>query len=376
MKKFLISILSCFLIITLCACENNNKDDVEDTTDDSIVDSEPDNGGDDEEANEEITVALNASTKNVRFLGERENRDSGYVSCNYPGSGFESKFNCAGGTVSVRVMADGECTFLVYLDGTLQKSATVLGNRLISLDDVSEGEHVLRFIRATDFGTDVKLYAIVLTGEVLEADGASQERLFVEFIGDAAELSDDITKTYPYLIASQMNVDYSVTAYSGSSLCTDKDKKIIDLYGVEKNGNFKRNADIAVVNIGALDAVTADSESADEIKSAYKSFVKKIRIVNGGNCRIVFVCNSANSEFQSIVSDIYDTMGGEGIGCYLVMLNASAAIMPTEAEHAAYASALMDAMNKAKDYRAPVISNEESGTGDSFGFTSDKWEEL
>lgn len=392
MKRVFLVVLACFLIVGICSCGNNGEEVDTSAIEGSAADTTENMDDDGDESDtieaEGATFALNSSTTEVRFFGEREVKDNGYFSCNYPGSGFESKLKCDGGTVSVRIMAEGECSFLVFLDGKLQKNTdgndffTTIGNRLIGIENVAAGEHVLKIIRATDFGIDAKIYALIFAGELLAADNANQERTFVEFIGDgvcstvgAVGFTDNVSVTYPYLIAQQMDVDYSITAYNGYGLASTE-TKLGDLYGAEDSGSFTRKADIAVINVGALDVLSTgvNAVTSDKFANAYKELVKKVRLINGNNCKIVLVCTNGNDDFRNAVSNLYDGLGGEDSGYYLAMLPTSTSVPPSKSDHEAYASALMKILNEVQDYQVKPITSEQSGAGDSVAFDSDKWE--
>ncbi|MBO5203901.1 MAG: hypothetical protein J6B72_04745 [Clostridia bacterium] len=383
MKKLLIAVLTCFLIFGLCACANNEGNDGDETSATTANTTENTSGGEVEPELETKTYTLNSSTFGTRWFGEREYTDRFYATCNYPGSGFESKIKCSGGKLSVKFMADGECAFLIYLDGELQKSSGgksffFVTNNLIELDNVPAGEHTLRFIRATEFGAYVEFCTITLAGELLPADGADAERNFIEFIGDGVDSKVDVMdksgrvgESYPYLVANQLNVDYSITSYRRCGLVATEETAEY-LYGEAFTGNFARKADIAVINVGAFD-VQAGNVSVNAFKSAYRELIAKVKQVNGDDCKIAVVWTSGNTDYEKAIVSLCQEFGGENAGYFVKVLTASADVPPSADEHSAYATALVEFINEVKSFVPKSIATEQNGTGGSISFDSDEW---
>lgn len=397
MKKILPILLSCLLLVSFTACGAKHGGADSDTVETTVSDqrdngadtTRPDNTGNDGSGDttpEGNMFALNAAVSGVRLLGEREKRNSNYLSCEYPGSGFESKIRCDGGTVSLRVMTADNCSFMIWLDGVPQMNSdgkncfTVLGDSLITIAQVSAGEHTLRVIRTTDFGVDARLYALIFSGEMLSVDSYGKERKFIEFIGDgvnstvgATPDSSDVSKTYPYLVASQMDVDYAITAYNGYGLvCTEP------TIGEKISGDFSRKADIAVINAGSLDVLASGEKtvSAAEFKNAYRELVRKVRLLNGETCKIVLVCTNGNDDFRNAVRTLYADLGCEDNGYYLMMLPTSATLPPSENDHKQYAEALAAYLAEIQDDKVSSLSYEQNGTGNAIAMSSDKWRDI
>ena len=374
----------------LCACGNNGDDEISDTIGDETQDtSSSDDDGDtvDTSLSGKDTYYLNSPALDIRFFGERELKDGIYYSCNYPGSGFESKLSCTNGLISVELITDRECSFLVYLDGLLQKNAeggelfTVKGEDAIQITKVSEGEHTLRVIRASGIGAKVRLYALNFTGELLSVDGAKDERTFIEFIGDGinstvggASFSENVGLTYPYLIANQMNADYSITAYEGYGFVSTN-TSLAELYGDESYGNYSRRADIVVINVGATDFLEIGDAAIGVAKfqSEYEKLVRTVRELNGARCKILLVCTSGNNSFNEAVEAVCEKMGGESGGYFVRTLDSSSNIPHTEAEHQTYAAAVAEAINEIKNTNVMGLNSKDKGTGNSVSFDSDEW---
>ena len=288
----------------------------------------------------------------------------------------------------MKALTDKECSFLVYLDGELQKNAdggekfTVNGDGLISLSGISAGEHTLKLVRASGFGAKARLYGLVLSGEMLEAGGSDEERSFIEFIGDGINSkvsgttdSERVDLTYSYLLAEKLNADYSITSYNSNGLvCTSK--TINDLYGID--GGFTRKADIAVINVGELDILATGDKAVDAsaFRGAYEELAMKVRAVNGGECKILMICTSGNAEFAEAIEAACDSLGGGNKGYFFKDISGSAGIPHTEDEHKAYVEAIEAAIEEIKDYKIQTVKPEQSGTGDSIAMDSSKWGEF
>ena len=389
-KSFLIKALSVLLIIGLYACGNNVNDEISDTDRDETQDtSQSDNDGDtvDTSQSGKDTYYLNSPALDIRFFGERELKDGIYYTCNYPGSGFESKLDCTNGLIAVELITDKECSFLVYLDGELQKNAeggelfTVKGEDAIRITNVSEGEHTLRVIRASGIGARVRLYALNFTGELLSVDGANDERMFIEFIGDGinstvggASLSENVGLTYPYLVAEQLNADYSITAYEGYGFISTN-TSLAELYGDESYGNFSRRADVVVINVGATDFLEIGDAAIGVAKfqSEYEKLARTVRAINGARCKILLVCTSGNESFSEAVEAVCEKLGGETGGYFVRTIDNSSNIPHTEAEHQTYAAAVAEAINEIKNTNVMGLTVKEKGNGNSVHFESDEW---
>lgn len=395
-KKTLPFILVCILIIGLCACGNDENGGIsDDSAGDSVADTSDntDNSGSDNTDNsgevldgeqpEAQTFFLNSPALDIRLLGERENRDGVTVSCNYPGSGFEGKLKSNGGAVTVKLKADGECSFLVYVDGELRKNSEgkdffTAAEGLLEIGELAEGEHTLRVIRASGYGVEAELYAITFSGEMGES-GNVGDRTFIEFIGDGinskvggASFTENVGNTYSYLIADQMNADYSITSYNSNGLVSTR-VTVADLYGTE--GDYTRAADIAVINVGELDVLAAENETIDmsQFRSKYEALAKKVKELNGAECKVLMICTSGGDSFKDAVSAVCDSLGGANSGYFFKALSASEGVLHTEAEHEAYAEEIMEAIEEFKDFTIQPIRAEQSGTGSSVSLDSAKW---
>ena len=405
-KMALSFVLVCLMITALCACKNNG-DQVasQDTASDSVADTSAltDNGGKDEgssdkgdaaadnaDPEQEIPEAevffLNSPATKVRFFGEREYKDGIFVSCNYPGSGFEGRIKSNGGDVSVKLDADKKCSFLVYVDGKplLNADGTAIytsADGMISIGGIAEGEHTLRVIRASGYGVNVRLYALSFSGKMLENSAADEYRGFIEFIGDGinntlgnTSFSENVAVTYPYLVAQQLNVDYSITTYNDNGLVSTR-VPITELYGSEESGDYSRRASIAVINVGEKDVIAAESGTIDmsDFMSKYASLAQKVKEINGSDCRVLMICTGGGDAFKDAVSAACDSLGGANSGYFFKMLSASPGVLHTETEHAAYASEIISAIEEVKNFTIQALNHGSSGMGNTISYDSAKW---
>ena len=390
-KKALPFILACFLTIGLCACGDDGNVDVFDgTTGDNATDSggsdNVHNGGSDNTDGEQSyaeTFFLNSPALDIRVLGEREYRDGISISCNYPGSGFEGKLKSNGGAVTVKLKADGECSFLVYVDGELRKTADgkdyfTATDGALDIGELAEGERTLRVIRASGYGVEVELYAIALSGSVSAYESADEDRTFIEFIGDSINstvggeaFTENVGLTYSYLIAEKMGADYSITSYGDNGLIGKRNTADV-LYGSEEGGDFTRKADIAVINVGALDSESEDVDMG-ELVSRYEALAKKVKELNGASCKLLIICTSGDDGLKDAVSVVCSSLGGANNGYFFKALTASDSVPHTEAEHASYVSEIMAAIEEVDSFEIQPIKVEQSGTGSSVSIDSARW---
>lgn len=384
MKKVLTALLACLLAVGLCACNNDEPTTPETTAatqsgeENNILPIKP-------PAKVEETVKLKNGAENVRVFGVREELSDTVLNCNYPGSGFEVKLNCEGSVINVRTSTSDACDFRVWVDGEAWKNAdggdyfTVNGVKNIEIPNVSKGEHTVRVIRASEKGVTAMFYNVTFEGE--QSELSATEAMTVEFVGDGitagAKLNGencDATLGYAYKTAAALGVNYGITASVGQGVLTGT-SPIGTSYA--KEGNYANKADIIVVNVGAEDfAVTGDGAiTAEAFAEAYTALLKNIRTKNGSACKIVCVTTASSEALRTAVANVCQQLGGESAGYFVKALTVSAATLPTEAEHTAYATELSAYLNSIKDITIEVnsLKDAESGAGEKVDYGTANW---
>jgi lysophospholipase L1-like esterase len=185
--------------------------------------------------------------------------------------------------------------------------------------------------------------------------------LYIEFVGDSitcgwgtigayggAYTDQDATYAYSYLLAEELNADYSMTALSGQGLLCGYPGVTNGYLYADPVGDptvrydFARKADVVVINIGTNDYWASDV-SEDEFEAAYLAFLKTVKEKNGDTCKILCLYNTMNDTYYNAIFNAVDAIGGEAEGVYVYKLDrAHQNQHPNIAEHAAYAEVLKD----------------------------------
>lgn len=382
MKKILLILLSCLMVIGLFGCGNRDEEtDDASTQPVSEAPSPDDSEGEAESDAEEITVKINSVSENILIFGEREVHDENFLTCNYPGSGFEMKLNTVGGNIRVRIMTSDTCYFRVWVDGAAQKSTngseyfSIIGNKFIELTDIADGEHTLRVVRVSDGDVTAKVYAAMFKGEQLEFDNS--DRYFIEFVGDEntsgdmlGEGRDDTSLAYSYLTANNVSADYAITAYAGAGLGENVTSNVFELYST--SGNFARKANMVVLNIGVADVKA--STSTEDFKQEYQSLITSLKKNNGMACKIVCVITHENADYTQAIKDVCDSMGGESYAVFCFESGIKTNDKLTVDQHSILAEALSAYILQIKDIAIDMmIDTEASGVGTIIAHKSDEW---
>lgn len=252
----------------------------------------------------------------------------------------------------VQVLVDGR----VMLDTTIKnekETYTVYGE-----DPATPMEsHTVRIIKLSE-----PRMSSVAVGEIeVECDGnirpTQDKNKFVEFIGDsitcgygidtADELcpfstgTENATKAYAYLAATELDIDYSLVSYSGHGFVSGytpdpsmpkKEELIQPYYDVVSYSynsfdgmapqnvkwDFKRKADVIVINIGTNDfSYTQDDErKIAEYVEAYIEFLGTVRKYNKCAhiiCSIGVMGDELYSAIEKVVSVYISTTGDTNI---------------------------------------------------------------
>ena len=384
MKKILTVLLACLLIVSLVGC-GGNKEEATDTSADTtapVTEAPEADAPSEEEAPKEeenapeVTVKINSTTENVRFFGEKEVKSENYLNCNTAASGFEVKVKTVGGKFNVRVITTGNIYFRAWVDGVAQKSSngseyfSILGSRLIELNDIPNGEHTIRILRVSD-GTDTaQIYAATFKGEHLAIDTA--DKYYIEFLGDEitsgnmiGEGRDDVSLAYSYLAADKLGADIAVTTFEKAGVSTEG---TFDLYAAGE-----RLANMVVINIGKYDA---DAKlGVNDFIAKYKALIKNVKLANGADCKIVCVVTHDNAEYDAAIKSMVDSLGGNSYGYFYLGATTKTADALTAAQHSAFATELSAYISQIKDMTVEInkLHTGTVGTGDSLGYGSEEW---
>ena len=302
--------------------------------------------------------------------GTRGNENGVWL--DWAGAGLEMKVNLSAATdVSVTVDAyspveTAYCAFLVYVDGALVGEAVEIecnvGEDWI-IFPVAAGEHTIKIVKISDAKT---AYAFV---KEVEFEGTfvapvADDKLAVEFIGDDLTVGEDLTKSYAWILAA--NYNYQLTAWNGAALAdiAGAYTKAAPVRNGDVGRNFVADADVVVVNIGAVDyalAAEADSVAASEaaFAKAYKDLLVKVRAYNA-DAKILCVYGALNDGYSTQIEAVVAELGA---GYYTLALNAVAdATAVTEAEQQAIATAIGAKITEIKDVNLGGNANLGAGS--------------
>ena len=337
------------------------------------------------------TVNLNSDSEGIKILGERILEDSEQLNCDWTCSGFEFVAEIKGGNLSVRTSVSSPAYFRVYVDGEEWKNADgtpyfpIEGTQNLVIFGIPVGVHTIRIITVTGYTLSrAQFYSMTFYGELLTEQVPADHDLYIEFVGDSiscgwgtigdyggAYTDQDGALAYPYQIAQEMNVDYSVTALSGQGLLMGNPGMTKGyLYGsplrsTETEYAFSRKADIVVVNIGTNDYGYRNQYNITEeaFRKAYRDFLLTVFQKNGEACKIYCLYNTMNDTYADAILEVCEELGGEEAGIYTFRMNRiTPGKHPSLEEHRMYTEVLTDFIKQTKDQE---VSSQHPGQTDA-----------
>ncbi len=318
MKKIIAIFLVMLMGIScLAACSSDKDGDVDSDQAASDSNATSDSGADGEQQTkpDPKTIKITSATEGVKVLGVRNLASETGLRMDWSCSGVEFAIDLKGDTVRLNFTVSAQCLFRVWVDGEEytqggEKYFTPI-NGILQLTEIPQGKHTLRVMKVTGYTlARAELIGVTFAGELLtDVVNTSDKELYIEFVGDSitcgwgtigahkgAYTDQDGTLAYSYLLAEELNADYSMTALSGQGL----------LYGTpgvtngylyadptghaEEKYDFSRKADIVVINVGTNDFTQEVGES--NFKTAYLNFLKTVREKNGDRCKICAPCGT------------------------------------------------------------------------------------
>ena len=383
MKKILALILAIILGVgCFAACsekEDTPSTDSQDTVDtsdntdnnDSTDSDKTENNDKDDEDKEILTpqmFKITSTTPGVKVLGVRNLTSDNGLHMDWSCSGAEFGIDLKGGTVRFNFKASANCFIRIWVDGNEYKQngseyftiSNMSGS--IVLNDIPAGKHTIRVMKVTGYTlAQAELTGLTFAGELLsDAVDTSDKDMYIEFIGDSitcgwgtigehtgAYTDQDGTYAYSYLLAKELDADYSMTALSGQGLLCGNPGVTNGYLYADPIGNgetqygFERKADIVVINIGTNDYIKKVGEA--EFKAAYLNILRTVREKNGDSCKILCLYNAMNDTYAGAILSAVEDFGGaiEGVTVYRLD-RAEGGHHPNIEEHIAYSEALKD----------------------------------
>lgn len=265
--------------------------------------------------------------------------------------GVEFNADCDGDVTLKIVTGDGISggeyggIFLtVYVDGVRNDERYHINtpgeHSIVIASGLEKGEHSFGIYRQTELGGDgLKIVSVEFDGQLLVAP--VQKDYFVEFIGDSLTsgfgnmdaldfpntgmgdaVYEDATQSYGFLVAKEMDWDYSIVAIQGMGVfCGPQSQVMSDVYNcyplrydTDKYYYEERHPDVVVINMLANDWETKDSNGAtdEQIFDAMRELVALVRQRNPDAKIILATSDVYQKEQKALVEEL----GGKDAGYY------------------------------------------------------------
>lgn len=285
---------------------------------------------------------------------------NGAVYLNYSASAFTFNAYCEG-TVTMDLYtqrnwsADG-MYISVIVDGVKvlpRKTYKLKGNKQHTITiatDLEKGVHTFVIEKQSEatFGS-VQIKSVLLNGEI--APAPIDEDLFIEFIGDSiisgygvlypnhsegeyssnqsSSVYQDATKTFAYLTAKKLKVDYSIVSETGIGILGGyTDRKMSEVYtktcaqtGDYTDWSFTKRADAVVITLGTNDnsMLNKGAITKAQMREGFKNFALQVRIKNPSS-KIVWAYGALGHGAKDSIISVLNELGGEASGYYYVNL--------------------------------------------------------
>ena len=301
-------------------------------------------------------------------IGRIQQLESG-IALDWAGSGISFSAYCEGDIeLTLTVSGNNDYLYLTaFVDGERCERMSVRGSgNVVVASGLSAGVHTVEIYRTcgAHFG-QMFIRRIELSGEILGA--LPEKELFIEFIGDSISTGfgvlgnnsqqtdesrraayDDCTYSYPFIVAHNLDADWSQVAMAGVYLQnlgrsdTYSMKNMYDLTAWsrsrEEKWGFERSADLVVINLGTNDTYGDPSlgYSAENFENDVEGFIKHVREKNPG-APIVWAYEAMTSKLSDEIKSAIETLKDEGYeDIYYFMLpmgKSGGDTHPNEAQH-------------------------------------------
>ena len=298
------------------------------------------------------TLDLSEDYEMVKTLGRCALSDNGII-CDFSASGIEFCGEMVGDVyvdlVTKVIKAGCEQTyFTVYVDGVRSSTRLSVGAgsnsiKVASFDTL--GKHTVKLVKQTESNyTICEIEAINFTGKLF--DPPAQKELYIEFIGDSLTCGmgnigvnsspnpqpspwEDATQSYGYMVAEQLDADYSIVSQSGIGIAGGWSNYPMATYFTaqsytrdkEKMQEFTRVPDLIVINLGTNDHFINHDKSPDECKPEdvermTEELILLVRKCYGENVPIIWAQGMVGTFLLDRIQAAIDKLGGEDAGIY------------------------------------------------------------
>ena len=350
-----------------------------------------------ETVNDDGTVTFNLSYnfRKVKMLGRSSVGDSGII-CDHSASGIEFNGIMNGDvyvdldTLTIKSGCD-TTYFTVYIDGKRQPERIAVHSSDVTVKIASfteEGEHTIKFVKQTESNYTICLMEAVRFDGVLGTASGDKD-LYIEFIGDSltcgmgnigtnANQSDaqtprweDATQSYGYMIAEELDADYSIISQSGIGIAGGWSNYPMATYYAahsytrdkETKQDFSRVPDVIVINLGTNDYFINKDKSPDECKPEdvermTEELILQVRESYGIDVPIIWAQGMVGNFLLDRIHAAINKLGGEDADiftCSLPENKGGAQWHPTVEGHEAAAEALLPVIKEVIGVRERVI---------------------
>jgi lysophospholipase L1-like esterase len=199
--------------------------------------------------------------------------------------------------------------------------------------------------------TLLEIKSISLTGTLI--DPPAQKELYIEVIGDSltcgmgnigensspnpqTPIWEDATQSYGYMIAEDLDADYTIISQSGIGIAGSWFDPLFDFYTKasysrykkdnnydEDNAFYLRTPDIIIINLGTNDYfLNKDKDpnmcKPEEVQKMTEKFIKHVRDCYGKDIPIVWAYGFVGTFLYDNIKGAIDKLGGEEEGIYMI----------------------------------------------------------
>ncbi len=336
----------------------------------------------------------------VRWLGRTYSVDGKHF-FNWSASGFEFSFKGSGvrAEIASNAPGGGDTAYIkIFINGVEQPDvALTKANQTVTLAEGLDpnNTYTIRVVKRSNARSSTAALVSLKLNDGEKLAPPAQKSKLIEFVGDSitvgysasAEAStssawstatEDATKTYSEYIANAFGADYHVIAVSGRGVVRNygnTTERLIPLlyaslddYNLEGvKYDFKRQADVIVINAGTNDASgTVTNLSKDEFMAGVKAFLLDVRAKNP-NAEIIYAYGMMSAGWMAQIKSVVNELRSAG-DTHITFLQLKAcdanekgiASHPTAESYISRGDALIELITQLTGWKADGGASEET----------------
>ena len=336
----------------------------------------------------------------VRWLGRTYSIDGKHF-FNWSASGFEFTFKGSGVRAEIASNAPGggnTAYIKIFINGVEQPDvALTKANQTITLAEGLDpnGTYTIRVVKRSNARSSTAALVSLKLNDGEKLAPPAQKSKLIEFVGDSITVgysaskeastssawstaTEDATKTYSEYIANAFGADYHVIAVSGRGVVRNygntTERLIPLLYASLDDYNregvkydFKRQADVIVINAGTNDASgTVTNLTKDEFMAGVKAFLLDVRAKNP-NAEIIYAYGMMSAGWMSQIKSVVNELRAAG-DTHITFLKLDActasekgiASHPTAESYISRGDALIELITQLTGWKADGGASEET----------------